>query len=208
MYLRVSTASKTKRDDAIAFVQDPAVQEQPLRSLIEQRGWSLYRIYTDRASGANERRPGLDALMADARRGAFDVVVVWRFDRFARSVRQLVIALDEFQSLGIDFVSHREALDTSTPTGRAMFAIIGAMAELEREVLRERTIAGLEHARQHGTKSGKPIGRPKLIFPRDRSYDCTPKESQAVRSRAGCEWVRARYGAPSLKAETAKIQFA
>ena len=106
--------------------------------------------------------------MSDARRGAFDVVVVWRFDRFARSVKQLVLALDEFRSLGIDFISHQEALDTSTPMGRAMFTIIAAMAELERSVIRERVIAGLEYARQHGTKSGKPVGRPRAVFRRDQ----------------------------------------
>jgi DNA invertase Pin-like site-specific DNA recombinase len=168
LYVRVSTNSKTRHGDATAFDQDPAVQEQPLRDLIARRGWTSYRIYSDRLSGAKERRPGLDALMADTRRGAFDVVVVWRFDRFARSTRQLVMALDEFHSLGIDFISHQEALDTSTPMGRAMFAIIAALAELERNVIRERTTAGLEYARQFGTKSGKPIGRPKLVFPRDQ----------------------------------------
>ena len=167
LYLRVSTAGKSRRGEAVAFDQDPAVQEQPLLNLIAQRGWILYRTYSDRLSGAKERRTGLDALMADARRGAFDVVVVWRFDRFARSVKQLVMALDEFHSLGIDFISHQEALDTSTPMGRAMFAIIGAMAELERNVIKERTAAGVEYARHHGTKSGKPIGRPKVVFSRD-----------------------------------------
>jgi DNA invertase Pin-like site-specific DNA recombinase len=87
--------------------------------LIVQRGWQLYRVYSDRASGAKERRrPGLDALMADARRGAFDMVLVWRFDRFARNVKQLVLALEEFRSLAIDFISHQEALDTSTPMGQ------------------------------------------------------------------------------------------
>ncbi len=168
MYVRVSTASRTKHGDTLTFDQDPAVQEQPLRELVAQRGWTTYRVYPDRASGAKERRPGLDALMSDARRGAFDVVVVWRFDRFARSVKQLVLALDEFRSLGIDFISHQEALDTSTPMGRATFTIIAAMAELERSVIRERVIAGLEYARQHGTKSGKPIGRPRAVFRRDQ----------------------------------------
>ena len=96
-------------------------------------------MYSDRLSGAKEARPGLNALMADARRGVFDVVVVWRFDRFARSVKQLVLALEEFRSLGIDFISHQETLDTSTPMGRAMFTIIGAMAELEGDVIGERT---------------------------------------------------------------------
>jgi DNA invertase Pin-like site-specific DNA recombinase len=152
----------------LAFEQDPAVQERPLRDLIAQRGWSLYRVYSDRLSGAKEVRPGLNALMTDARRGTFDVVVVWRFDRFARSVKQLVLALEEFRSLGIDFISHQEALDTSTPMGRAMFTIIAAMAELERDVIRERTAVGLEYARQHGTKSGKPIGRPRAVFRHDQ----------------------------------------
>lgn len=126
-YLRVSTTTKSQHGEALAFDQDPAVQEQPLRELAAQRGWTVAQVYSDRASGAKERRPGLDALMADARRGAFDVMVVWRFDRFARSVRQLVLALEEFQGLGIDFVSHQEALDTSTPMGKAMFTIIAAM---------------------------------------------------------------------------------
>jgi len=81
--------------DTLSFDQNPDVQERPLQDLIAQRGWSLFRVYTDRASGAMERRPGLDALMADAHRGLFDVVVVWRFDRFARSVKQLVLALEE-----------------------------------------------------------------------------------------------------------------
>ena len=170
LYLRVSTASKTKYDHK-TFNQNPAVQEQPLPELIAQRGWQLHRVYSDRASGAKERRPGLDALMADARRGAFDVVLVFRFDRFARSVKQLIQALEEFRSLGIDFVSHQEALDTSTPVGKAMFTIIAAMAELERSVIRERVMAGMEYARVRGTKSGRPIGRPRAVFRRDEARE-------------------------------------
>jgi DNA invertase Pin-like site-specific DNA recombinase len=167
-YLRVSTASKTKRGETATFDQDPAVQEQPLRDLILQRGWTLYRVYSDRASGAKESRPGLDGLMADARRGLFEVVVVFRFDRFARSVKQLVLALEEFRSLGIDFVSYREALDTSAAMGKAVFTIIAAMAELERTIIQERVISGLDYARRNGTRSGKPIGRPKAVFSRDQ----------------------------------------
>lgn len=167
IYVRVSTASKTKHADTAKFIQNPEVQEQPLYDLAAQRGWSIYRVYSDRASGAKERRPGLDALMADARRGLFDVVVVWRFDRFARSVKQLVMALEEFKGLGIDFVSHQEALDTSTPMGRAMFTIIAAIAELERDLIRERVIAGLNYAKDNGTKSGNHVGRPRKIFRRD-----------------------------------------
>lgn len=164
IYIRVSTASKYRQGDAANFVQNLEVQEQPLRDLITQRGWILVKIYSDRASGAKERRAGLDALMADARRGLFDVVVVWRFDRFARSVKQLVLGLEEFRTMGIEFVSHQEALDTSTPMGKAMFTIIAAMAELERSIIRERVAAGLEHARRNGTRSGKAIGRPRSIF--------------------------------------------
>ena len=117
-------------------------------------------------SGASESRPGLNALMQDARRGAFDVVVVFRFDRFARSVKQLVLALEEFRTLGIGFVSQQEALDTSTPMGEAMFAIIAAMAQLERRVIQERVIAGIEHAKARGTKSGAAKGRPRAVFDR------------------------------------------
>jgi DNA invertase Pin-like site-specific DNA recombinase len=106
--------------------------------------------------------------MADARRGAFQVVLVSRFDRFARSIEQLVSALAEFRSLKIDFVSHQESLDTSTPMGKAMFTIIGAMAELERSVIRERVQAGLDYARKNGTKTGRAIGRPRRIFDRDK----------------------------------------
>ena len=93
--------------------------------------------------------------MLDARRGRFDLVLVWRFDRFTRSVEQLVTALAEFRSLGVDFVSHQETLDTFTPMGEAMFTIIAAMAELERSVIRERVQAGLDYAKRNGTKSGK-----------------------------------------------------
>lgn len=177
LYVRVSTLKRSKASKqaesktsraALTFDQNPEVQEQPLRELAVQRGWDIVRVYSDRASGAKETRPGLSELMADARRRRFDAVVVWRFDRFARSVKQLVTALEEFRSLGIDFVSHQEALDTSTPMGKAMFTIIAAMAELERSVIRERVIAGLEYARTNGTKSGEPIGRPRKLFRRDQ----------------------------------------
>ncbi|MGO9275693.1 MAG: recombinase family protein [Terriglobia bacterium] len=179
IYVRVSTSHRSQHGATNAFDQNPAVQEQPLRELIAQRGWTFHGVYSDRASGAKERRPGLDELMADARRGLFDIVIVWRFDRFARSVKQLVLALEEFRSLGIDFVSHQEAMDTSTPMGKAMFTIIGAMAELERSVIRDRLVAGLEYARQHGTKSGRAIGRPRAVFRRDQVRELRGQ---------GCSW--------------------
>jgi DNA invertase Pin-like site-specific DNA recombinase len=105
--------------------------------------------------------------MRSARRRECDVEIVWRFDRFARSVKHLVLALEEFQSLGIGFVSYQEALDTSTPIGKAMFTIIGAMAELERNVIRERVRAGVRNAR----KNGKALGRMRVIFDRSRAIE-------------------------------------
>jgi DNA invertase Pin-like site-specific DNA recombinase len=164
IYVRVSTSNRTSSGNG--FEQNPEVQEVPLRQMIAQRGWTLIRVYSDRMGGAKENRPGLNGLMQAARRREFDAVVVWRFDRFARSLEQLVFALAEFRSLGIDFVSCQEALDTSTPMGKAMFTIIGAMAELERNVIRERVVAGMAYARHHGTKTGNAIGRPRRIFDR------------------------------------------
>jgi len=175
IYLRCSTAGKRKYGSVPAPLQNPEVQLQPLLQLVEQRGWGVYQVYCDRMSGDKQARPGLEALMEDAHRGRFRVVVVWRFDRFARSVKQLVLALDEFRSLGIDFVSHQEALDTGTPMGKAMFTIIGAMAELEHSVIRERTLAGMEYARRYGTKSGRRIGRPRRIFDQERVVELKAK---------------------------------
>jgi DNA invertase Pin-like site-specific DNA recombinase len=173
IYVRVSNSNKTGNGDG--FEQNPEVQEAPLRQMLGQRGWTLVRVYSDRMSGAKENRPGLTALMQSARRGEFDAVVVWRFDSFARSIEQLVLALAEFRTLGIDFVSCHEALDTSTPMGKAMFTIIGPRAEPERDVIHERVVAGMEYARHHGTKAGNAIGRPKRIFDR----------SEVVRLRDG-----------------------
>jgi DNA invertase Pin-like site-specific DNA recombinase len=143
----------------------------------------------------------LDALMADARRGMFDVVVVWRFDRFARSAKQLVLALEEFRALGIDFVSQQEALDTSTPMGKAVYTILAAMAELESAVTLERVKAGLEYAKAHGTKSGRPIGRPRAVFRRNhvaelRSQGASWREI-ARRLGAGVGTVRRIYQTPT-----------
>src|SRR5689334_17949307 len=176
IYARVSTTTRTKNageqidtanhdtantreKDCRIFEQRPEIQIEALRTLADQRGWTVVKVYEDRASGAKEKRPGLYALLTDARRGLFDIVIVWRFDRFARSVKQLVLALEEFRSLNIDFVSHQEALDTSTPMGKAMFAIVAAMAELERSVIRERVIAGLDYAQAHGRSEERRVGK-------------------------------------------------
>ena len=109
-------------------------------------------------SGSKDRRPALDRMMADARAGRLDVVAVWRFDRFARDTRHLLTAMDEFRALGVHFVSLREQVDTSTPMGKAMFTIISAISELERDLIRERVVAGVRRAQA----AGKHCGRPKV----------------------------------------------
>ncbi|MGC1649557.1 MAG: recombinase family protein [Candidatus Sulfotelmatobacter sp.] len=136
--------------------QDSEVQLRELREYVERRGWQLTEIYTDSVSGTKNFRPGLDKLMGDAARRRFDVVVVWRFDRFARSVSHLLRALEQFQALGIDFISLSENVDTSTPTGKMIFTVLGAVAELERSLIVERVKAGLRNARAKGKKLGRP----------------------------------------------------
>ena len=128
-----------------------------LRLHAAQRGWEVVEEFVDRGvSGAKERRPALDRLMKAAWAGQYPVAMVWRFDRFARSVKHLVGALETFRSLNIGFVSLQEQLDTSTPIGQAMFTIIGAMAQLERDIIRERVKAGLAQARAKGVRLGRP----------------------------------------------------
>src|ERR1700739_3689092 len=122
-----------------------------------RREWTTVKEYVDKGiSGAKERRPALDNLLADCRRRAVDCVVVYRYDRFARSLRQLVNALDEFRALGIDFVSLHEGVDTSTPNGRLVFGIFASIAEFERELIRSRVRSGLAAARAKGKRLGRP----------------------------------------------------
>jgi len=136
--------------------QNSALQRDELPAYCTGRGWQVIETYEDHMTGGNDRRPQLDRLMADARRRKFDVVICWRFDRFARSSSHLLRALEEFQSLGIDFVSLREAIDTSTPAGKMVFTVLGAVAELERTIIRERVIAGQRAARRRGVRFGRP----------------------------------------------------
>jgi DNA invertase Pin-like site-specific DNA recombinase len=137
--------------------QDPEAQLAAIRAHAAQRGFRIVDEFVDRGvSGAQKRRPALDRLMKAAWSGAFQAVLVWRFDRFARSVPHLIEALDAFRSLGVQFVSLQEQFDTSTPIGQAMFTIIGAMAQLERDIIRERVKAGLERAKARGVRLGRP----------------------------------------------------
>jgi DNA invertase Pin-like site-specific DNA recombinase len=133
------------------------MQTYELREYCDRRGWTVAGEYVDVGiSGTKEKRPELDRLLGDAHRRRFDAVVVWKFDRFARSVSHLLRALEMFQSLGIEFVSLSEQLDTSTPTGKMVFTVLGAVAELERSLIVERVRAGMRNARVKGKRIGRP----------------------------------------------------
>jgi DNA invertase Pin-like site-specific DNA recombinase len=148
LYARISTSSSG---------QSPEMQLRELREYCERRGWMIAGEYVDMGiSGAKDRRPELDRLMADAHKRRFDVIAVWKFDRFARSVSHLLRALDTFRVLGIEFASLSESLDTATPAGRMVFTVLGAVAELERSLIAERVRAGLRNARAKGKRLGRP----------------------------------------------------
>jgi len=145
IYIRVSTGG-----------QNTEGQESELKEYAKNRGWEVGRIYRDKITGTTTSRPGLSELMADAKKRRVNVVAVWRFDRFARSVSHLLQALETFRSVGIDFVSISEQVDTSTPTGKMVFTVLGAVAELERSLIAERVRMGLQNAVRRGKKLGRP----------------------------------------------------
>ena len=154
IYARVSTSDQST---------DPQLLD--LRRYVTDRSWQGYKEYCDNGiSGTTDSRPALNELMDDARKRRFDMVLVWRFDRFARSTRHLINALEEFKNLKIDFVSYQENIDTSSPLGSAIFTIISAVAQLERDIIAERVKAGLRRARVNG----KQLGRPRVAVDTDR----------------------------------------
>jgi DNA invertase Pin-like site-specific DNA recombinase len=144
LYARVSTLD-----------QSCAMQLEDLRRYAARFGPS-YEYVDVGVSGAQRRRPQLDALMKDARKRLFDVVLVWKFDRFARSVKHLVDSLEEFTALDIDFISYTEGIDTTTPSGELLFHVMGAVAQFERDLIAERVRAGIAHARAMGKRIGRP----------------------------------------------------
>jgi len=149
LYLRVSTVD-----------QHPETQLLDLRQMAAQRGYEIVAEFTDRISGMRPKRPALDQMMTDARRGRFDIILVWACDRIARSTRHLLEVLDELNRIGVEFLSFRENLDTGGPLGRAIVIIIGAIAELERSLIVERVRAGMRRARLDGQR----IGRAPLVL--------------------------------------------
>lgn len=145
MYSRVSTDG-----------QNVDGQESEMKDYAKNRGWEVTKMYGDKMSGAKASRPALDELMRDANKRKMDIVLVWRFDRFARSVSHLLHALETFRTVGIEFVSISEQVDTSTPTGKMVFTVLGAVAELERSLIAERVRMGLQSARKKGKRLGRP----------------------------------------------------
>jgi DNA invertase Pin-like site-specific DNA recombinase len=147
LYVRVSTSNGQ---------QDPEMQLRELREYAERRDLTIVGEYIDRMTGSKDSRPSLNRLMEDAGQRKFDAVLVWKLDRFGRSLRHLVNALAELEALGLTFISLRDNLDLSTPSGRLMFQIIGAMAEFERSLIQERVKAGLRNAKAKGVRLGRP----------------------------------------------------
>ncbi len=154
LYCRVSTSDQSTDSQLL-----------DLRRYVSDRGWQTYQEFCDNGiSGTKDSRPALNELMGDAKKRKFDTVLVWRFDRFARSTKHLILALEEFKNLGIDFVSYQENIDTSSPLGSAIFTIISAVAQLERDIIAERVKSGLRRA----VENGKQLGRPRVDVDVDR----------------------------------------
>ncbi len=148
LYARVSTKNR----------QDPESQLLPLREYAQARGFEISEYVDVGITGRKDSRPELDRLMADAQKRRLDAVAVWKFDRFARSTRHLVTALEQFNALGVDFISLSESIDTSTPMGKMVFTVLAAVAELELSLIRERVVMGLQRAKAQGKKLGRPRG--------------------------------------------------
>lgn len=157
VYARVSTKD-----------QSCDLQLLDLRAYCAARQLTVVREYVDHGqSGTKDSRPELNQLMGEVRKRKVDAVLVWRFDRFARSTKHLLLALEEFRALGVQFISYQENMDTGTPLGQAIFTIVSAVAQLERDLICERVIAGIRNARARG----KRLGRPRQYFDVERAVE-------------------------------------
>jgi DNA invertase Pin-like site-specific DNA recombinase len=176
IYARVSTSNQG---------QDVTLQTRELQKYAEARGWTVTGEYVDEGvSGAKDSRPELNRLMADAKRRKCDAILVWKLDRFGRSLRHLVNAIAELESVGVAFVSFTDNLDLSTPSGRLMFQVIGAMGEFERELIRERVRAGLRNAKAKGRTLGRPginVDASKVVVMRGRGMSM-----RTIATELGC----------------------
>ncbi len=191
LYMRVSTLD-----------QHPETQLYDLRQMAQQRGYQIVEEYTDRISGAKAKRPGLDSMMRDARRGRFDVLLVWASDRIARSVKHFLEVLDEMNRLNVEFVSFREQIDTGGPLGRAVVVIIGAIAELERNLIIERVRAGMRRAKLEGRHIGrKPLvlDRNAILRDRQRGHSLSQLAKSHLVSRATIHRVLKEHASTTLE---------
>jgi DNA invertase Pin-like site-specific DNA recombinase len=186
-YMKVAIYTRVSTND-----QSVQMQSFDLKGYCQQRGFEVYKEYSDQGvSGTKDKRPALDELMDDARKKKFDAVLCWRFDRIARSTKHLITALEEFRHLNIDFISYQENIDTSSPLGKAMFTIVSAIAELERNILLERVRAGLKRAKENGAILGRP-----------RRLDLDIKKLQEMRNK---EKLSLREIAKRVKASPATV---
>ena len=172
IYARVSTDRQTV---------DMQIHE--LKAYVDRRGWDLLREFIDQGySGSDTKRPAFQEMMNEAKKRKFDVLLVWKLDRLSRSMKDLVMVLNELGGLGIDFVSYDNNLDTSTPTGKLVFHVIGAVAEFEKDIIKERVKAGLENAKRKGKKLGRPgigdsvIEEAKVLRGQGKSFRTIGKE--------------------------------
>jgi DNA invertase Pin-like site-specific DNA recombinase len=191
LYMRVSTLD-----------QHPETQFYDLRQMAQQRGYQIVEEYTDRISGAKAKRPGFDAKMSDGRRGRFDVVLVWASDRIARSVKHFLDVLDELNRLNIEFISFREQIDTGGPLGRAVVVIIGAIAELERNLIIERVRAGMRRAKLEGRHIGRRplvLDRNAILQDRQRGHSLSQLAKSHLVSRATIHRVLKEHASTTLE---------
>jgi len=153
IYARVSTDRQSTES-----------QLNALREYAGKRAWAISKEYIDEGyTGSNTKRPAFNEMMADAKKRKFDVLLVYKLDRLSRSLKDLITTLDDLKSIGIDFISYDNGLDTTTPTGRLMFNVVGAVAEFEREIIKERVRAGLENAKRKGKRLGRPPASSALV---------------------------------------------
>ncbi len=196
LYLRVSTAE-----------QKPDLQYDGLRAYAGRAGLDVVQDYCDVAvSGRREGRPRLNALMAAARNQEIDCVLVWKFDRFARSTRHLLVALEEFDHLGVRFVSVQDQVDTDSPMSRAMFTIIGAMAELESSLISERVTAGMQAAEARGRHLGRPSTPQRVVSEIEALATSTDLSIRAIQQRIAGRASRGIVGEITKRARAAQAQ--
>ena len=182
LYLRVSTVEQTT-----------ANQERELRATASRMGCDVTKVYRDHGiSGAKgrDKRPAFDQLCTAAARREFGLLMAWSVDRLGRSLQDLVAFLRELHALGVDLFLHQQRLDTTTPRGKAMFQMMGVFAEFERAMIQERVRAGLRRARAEGTRSGKPIGRPKI----DADVEASIRADLRKKDRPGVRVIAAKHG--------------